>query len=603
MKLVYEYIHLSNNGVIKEQDINITGKYNFSFNKNLDNPIIVITDKTKYIENFFDKENIIVDITAIVGENGSGKTTIMDHISSKYYNDFNIDNWIQREKKIRIKIFERSIEGNLEYIVVHNLDLLDKKIEFDYSRINTFPNVIVPESKETSIVYITSNLTVNTRNSYNNTEIVYCTPTNTEESLESKIYRWFRIDNNTYIEALKEEFTKKDSKQTFQNTYENIKFINILIDTNCDLFDLEISKIEIYFSYLFLIFDETMKSNITKLISENFQFLYPNFKNPRDENLLREADQTLTSNLLTEIFIVFENHRNEILNSVATKNRNQNSLLIIAQLEVFLNSVTDEYKKYVSFYLHACNDLKDFLKILKDEKEKKTEGDYVFHIELKLRSALTKLLIEKWYKNEWSIIFRYLRINIHQLSGGENSLKYLYTTLYEAIKLNPLHTNILILLDEVDIYLHPLWERKFLSNLIDNLKILSKIKNNKFQIIYTTHSPITLSDMPISNVIFMKNLKVYNDASINTFSSNIFNLYKESFFLGDSNNNIATIGLFAQNKINDILSRINNKYNDCKNKIEAIENDKKTINMIGETIIRNTLNRYIKQIEEEDKFD
>lgn len=58
---------------------------------------------------------------------------------------------------------------------------------------------------------------------------------------------------------------------------------------------------------------------------------------------------------------------------------------------------------------------------------------------------------------------------------------------------------IIILLDEPDLQLHPEWQQKFISLLLDLL--YAYFPKVKFQIILTTHSPILLSDIPRKNVI------------------------------------------------------------------------------------------------------
>lgn len=139
---------------------------------------------------------------------------------------------------------------------------------------------------------------------------------------------------------------------------------------------------------------------------------------------------------------------------------------------------------------------------------------------------------------------------------------------------------IIILLDEPDLQLHPEWQQKFISIIINLLYVFFSRIN--FQIILTTHSPILLSDIPKTNVIFIdKNSdgtsQVCNGISFKeTFSANIHTLYNDSFFL-----NGVPIGEFAKQKIESIHKRIDNG---------CIDSD--TLNdiyRIGEPIIRNIL--------------
>ena len=139
---------------------------------------------------------------------------------------------------------------------------------------------------------------------------------------------------------------------------------------------------------------------------------------------------------------------------------------------------------------------------------------------------------------------------------------------------------IIILLDEPDMQLHPEWQQKFIRIILNLLHVFFSRIN--FQIILTTHSPILLSDIPKTNVIFIdKNSdgtsQVCNGVSFKeTFAANIHTLYNNGFFL-----NGVPIGEFAKQKIESIHRRI---------EIGRIDSD--TLNdiyRIGEPIIRNIL--------------
>lgn len=139
---------------------------------------------------------------------------------------------------------------------------------------------------------------------------------------------------------------------------------------------------------------------------------------------------------------------------------------------------------------------------------------------------------------------------------------------------------IIILLDEPDLQLHPEWQQKFISLLLDLL--YAYFPKVKFQIILTTHSPILLSDIPRKNVIFInKNPDgksvVCSDLNLKeTFAANIHTLYNNSFFLDG-----VPIGEFAKHKIEEIYDRIESGQID--------NNTLYDIYRIGEPILRNIL--------------
>lgn len=137
----------------------------------------------------------------------------------------------------------------------------------------------------------------------------------------------------------------------------------------------------------------------------------------------------------------------------------------------------------------------------------------------------------------------------------------------------------LILLDEADMLLHPEWQREYVANVVSFCKKLYKDKT--VQIVIATHSPIMLSDIPRQNTLFLKKDKesgeVYSIDGSNTFASNIYGLFKESFFIEGG-----MIGKYAENKLEELADDILS-YSGDESKRESIE---KRISMIGDTFIR-----------------
>lgn len=117
------------------------------------------------------------------------------------------------------------------------------------------------------------------------------------------------------------------------------------------------------------------------------------------------------------------------------------------------------------------------------------------------------------------------------LSSGEYAMLNLYGRLYSV----PLSTsqNIILLLDEVDLGLHPEWQRKWISSVLPIISDMFKEKH--IQVIMTTHSPIMLSDIYPEDVIMLQKdfsgRLVIENNYLKTFGQNIHELYRSSFFL------------------------------------------------------------------------
>lgn len=195
-----------------------------------------------------------------------------------------------------------------------------------------------------------------------------------------------------------------------------------------------------------------------------------------------------------------------------------------------------------------------------------------------------------------------------KLSTGEKAILDFYSSLYTYIDTNKESKHLsyeyfLLLLDEPDLGFHPLWKKKFIEAISSTLPILfSKMtphiydgnknyvkvrENPMIQIIFTTHDPLTLSDILNDSVIYLKKegglSKVLNSNDINrpqkTFGANIHELLSDSFFIEDG-----LIGEFASIKVDQAIDWLNNEA-DKKN----FEYYRTLIENIGEPLIRNKL--------------
>lgn len=83
-------------------------------------------------------------------------------------------------------------------------------------------------------------------------------------------------------------------------------------------------------------------------------------------------------------------------------------------------------------------------------------------------------------------------LNVMQLSQGEKSLMALVGDIARRLAMmnpeldNPLHGDGIILIDEVDMHLHPSWQRNLVQRFTDTFP--------NCQIVLTTHSPLVISD-------------------------------------------------------------------------------------------------------------
>lgn len=171
------------------------------------------------------------------------------------------------------------------------------------------------------------------------------------------------------------------------------------------------------------------------------------------------------------------------------------------------------------------------------------------------------------------------------ISSGHKAYINLFANFY-AIASKIKEDDVLICIDEGDLYFHPKWQTEFLYKLIN---ILPKILNKKCQIYLTTHSPFLVSDLPKSNLIFVQktndgNLSIMSNEQIEgeTFGGNIGELYLDAFFMHGS-----LISHFAASKIQDIIDKIRDKVGQIN-----LE-DRILISEIGDDLIKSQLEKLV----------
>lgn len=167
--------------------------------------------------------------------------------------------------------------------------------------------------------------------------------------------------------------------------------------------------------------------------------------------------------------------------------------------------------------------------------------------------------LSKNYYNQKTRVSEFLGIKStdRKLSSGENALLNFYSVLYEftqQIDGDKIYDEYILLLDEADLGYHPAWKKRFVNSIVKSLPSFFSFseKQAKIQIIFSTHDPLTLSDIPKQNVVFLdKNsdgLTIISNQNKETFGANIHDLLADSFFIEDG-----LIGDFAKDKIQDLI--------------------------------------------------
>ena len=555
MELLFIYI-VNDNRNIKNCSYNFSSEYIFSY----DEPSKTFSmERRKGLPAHWFGNNIL-NITAIVGKNGTGKTNLLDCIIKSLCGGGGA--W-------GIFRYKDKLYTNVPAI------LKDIKFTFEVEQFNRWGSPLNPEFKEhiddTFVTY-------------------YSTAIDRSLSNRNSHYHKFSDISNSYI------LRQPINKLTESPDYARMSDIDIM-QTN-DMFSL----------LLFFIYSHEQKQTIFDLIKlpNYFELKLLYFSDQEPPHLTYQA---LTQNLpdkgfkarirrfiLTQIFL----SRHQIPEFWDEKTNFEDIVLFLNRGENYRANIFN-----VLDQLYDNGDIKYNEPQLTGLKKGYHELNFSIRIEAISQAFLNALycyynFISVPYASfgtmEYSISNPQVVINFG-ISSGERALYTLIARLMGVIfktqgeihhaainKIN--HDNrfngktIIILLDEPDLQLHPEWQQKFIRIILNLLHVFFSRIN--FQIILTTHSPILLSDIPKTNVIFIdKNSdgasQVCNGIRFKeTFAANIHTLYNDSFFL-----NGVPIGEFAKQKIESIHKRINNGHIDSDTL-----ND---IYRIGEPIIRNIL--------------
>lgn len=161
---------------------------------------------------------------------------------------------------------------------------------------------------------------------------------------------------------------------------------------------------------------------------------------------------------------------------------------------------------------------------------------------------------------------------------------------------NITYSNVSIILDEVELYFHPEYQRRYIDYLLESIAHAGLDRINNINICCVTHSPFILSDIPKGNILYLdEGEDVTQEKSLNTFGANINELLCHSFFLSDG-----FMGEFAKNRINSLVNYLNNEINeDNWDEKKALE----LIDIVGDEVIQYQLRQlYAKRFNNSDYY-
>lgn len=600
-ELIYLWINKDKNGCFQQEGFNFSPVYSVSYSPETKKLKI----KKRDTINVFRNDNI-ANVTAIIGENGTGKTTLLEFITGlsclplteenqKEYQHFNDE---QNELRTFIAVYIEP--DNAEFRVIN---ITPDKICL-HDLITSHSNVIEPYSAENfrqedyighiSHIYLSNSAyDRQNQNLRNGGTVSYITLT--DATLSTFSYDFYQekygfpaigLIPDTPFSALEDLLASQENSQSMQMFFDLLFYI-YLGNSGRKFQGKRLDSISF-----------TIKNLLSKLPApgtispSNYKAKY--FEEERLTKVYKKYQTVSTQigratiwssiicNLIFELLFVFEDFSLEVMSEDYPT-----ADAIFAQCKKFVGKLHEGDEK--AYYKDVIKEISIFKKALAHAKYTENtppQDDAAKEVLAQVYVSKFEPLIDH-IKNGHSFLLKYLDIRNVGMSSGERAELNFMSRMYLAPKLHEffskprffLQENILLLIDEIDLYLHPEWQRQILNDLLNAIK--ESFPKNHVQVIITSHSPIILSDIPRGNSIFLQcqdGKIVQAKREIQTFGANIYSLYKDAFFIKDG----LAMGIFARETINSWIEEI-------KTGKQNADDIDKILELIGEPVIRKRL--------------
>jgi predicted ATPase len=565
LELVYLWVEDYKN--IQKQGFNFSPRFTCDY----DGKELTIKENDDYIENFFGKN---INVTAIVGKNGSGKSSVLEFILLSIQK-FDMD-------KSLFIFYDKDVD---KLIIRHNFikfflinEILFNEIKPENENYETF-------FKDLKSMFPFFNYSFTYNNSIG----------------EDELFPKFPKKELGKISLLQEE---KENLQTIISNHALIKK-----KKKSYIFDdfFKVDSIRVYFSNFFhhlLMKDrETPRGEaLVKLNNEAVDLFFED----KSEKALK-----VFVGLLNGIYSEAPNNKNkdeyyldmkksienlDLPNSLFLKNK-QSFPITIPTEKLLIDSLHrrynfPDYRSNSSINengMHQIYSADDF-----NLNEDIQKGYLFFEWDINQLEEFEIQSVVNFFSNSFFLIEIIDKENksLKDLSFGELQLLTILNKILSFSINNKDVNNFFLLLDEIDIGFHPDWQKRTIKYIID---FLSLIPDKNFHLIFTTHSPFLLSDIPKKNIIFLNEKTTIKQ----TFGANIHTLLSDSFFMDDG-----LMGEFAKGKINEIIDFHKlvekNRHTNCLTKIYLDSKQKKFWDIqkiIGEDYLKQVIKNHLVEIE------
>ena len=604
--------------------LNFGGEYLYSFKEEGQSLIISRNQNDKYIPNFFnisESDSKIELLSAIVGENGVGKSSILDIIRSVFSKS---EGFTYKEVVVLV---ENEGETRILYSNIPFKCYLEGKLLEEIGKPNN-------NTSSYQSIYYSPHFDLKYNSNYD--ELDY---------YDISLDEYIRQDLNN----IKQNDVDIHNELNFKNTLRIIEFVT------SDTFQREeiLSVFEIpQYEYASLIFKEKkirknqnekidfqntpyqfreIIENILRKIDDDIEIVYNHLKSIGNLNkivFMQDIFKNVVLKTILSVIIDMLEERNTYLEEGILENEESLNIEKSDAKSLFLffirNAYIERMRNYKIFndslFEKFLNNIEYIIESVSNESD---ISDFPYNsITIKIKVENIKNLIElhrEIVKNfmRYPNMISYKNINQYEfitidplgrsLSSGEFSILNFFSKLYFFLQNSPFISlskkNYILLLDEADLGLHPMWKKRFIDIILKSVPYFFEGLTPKpnLQIILTTHDPLTLSDIPKHNVIFLEKAeegkcRISSEVQ-KTFGANITDLLADSFFIQDG-----LIGDFAKSKINEVITWINENRNKTKINEEKLAYYKKVIELIDERVIKLKLSEMITELLPDNTF-
>lgn len=520
-------------------------------------------ENREFFRNFYGDN--IQNLTLILGKNGSGKSSLLEFIvpSDEYKSGF---------------IVFKDIEGNFKYISYDKEDIYCENYQLEKTNYisvrnfvyydDTFNNGII-NNKKKSVTDISTCGLLNEMNLDNSMHF----------SNEIKNILLFRENNNDFLDEVEFNVEKVNiylvrkqkkkllSKEDFLKSFIDIIFEN----SSFKDFILKQSSSEEKYELIEKL-NELINNDIPLWNNEGLEAIR-NSSTLNDE--FKYKYNIGTEKMVEDISKAYKYEKKEIMNSL----RSQISFNELNKQSKVERDIRIPFKKLTNMMKAGYNFINSYGTL-------KKENNGYLEINLLNNEENFGLIDFLEFSKANSIGIHFFDYRFRNLSSGEYHYLSLFSRIY-AVKAK-IKRYTIFLMDEPDVYLHPEWNRQFISNLKTFIDEVLKIK---CQVFICSHSPYLASDVPNDNLIRLQKDIEKNDIdySSKSFAANIYDLFKDSFFMADF------MGEFAKNKITkEVIEKLEESNINSKD-LKKMED---TVNLIGDEILSTFLMNRVNEKKE-----